>query len=281
MDRRSGLMPDLEALQQERRVFPVKDDVVARAHIDAKRYAELMSEAEADHEGFWAARAREELVWDTPFEQVLDDGEAPRYRWFADGHLNACVNVLDRHLPERAAEVALTWEAEDGEVRDVTWGELHKDVCRFAGVLRGLGVQTGDRVVLYMPLVPEVVVAMLACARIGAPHSVVFAGFSATALADRIQDTGAKVVVTADEGIRAGKTVPLKANTDDAVARCPDVERVVVLRRTGGNVPTTERDVWWHDEMAKADPVTEPVVVDAEHPLFICLLYTSPSPRDS
>lgn len=269
-------MSELESLQGEGRVFPVLERVAATAHIDADAYDVLCRDAESNPDAFWAARAREELIWDEPFDRVLDDSDAPVYRWFEGGRLNACANVLDRHLPERADDVAITWEAEDGGVRRITWGELHRDVCRFAGVLRGMGVATGDRVVLYMPLVPEVVVAMLACARIGAPHSVVFAGFSAAALADRIQDTGAKVVVTADEGIRGGKRVPLKQSTDEALASCPAVGHVVVLSRTGADVSMQAgRDVDWAEAMQAATPVAEPVMVDAEHPLFI--LYTSGS----
>ncbi|MGB0653382.1 MAG: acetate--CoA ligase [Thermoplasmatota archaeon] len=271
-------MSPIDALLQEDRAFSPPAALARRAHVDADAYQALVAEAEADPEGWWAARAREELVWATPFEEVLDDLEAPFYRWFADGTLNASANCLDRHLPHRADQVAIRWEAEDGKRRDLSYAELHEEVCRFAGVLRGLGVASGDRVVLYMGLVPEVAVAMLACARIGAIHSVVFGGFSAQALADRIEDTGAGVVVTCDGAWRAGKTVPLKANTDDAIRRLPpdQVASVVVLRRTGQDVAMTQgRDLWWHDLAAAAEPVVDPPALGAEHPLFI--LYTSGS----
>ncbi len=274
MSRVATPMSDLESMLHEDRSFPPPASVQARTHVDVGRLARLKQEAEADHEAFWAARAHEELLWDEPFTKVLDDSKAPFYTWFEDGTLNAAANCLDRHLPERENQVAIQWEAEDGERREVTYGQLHEDVCRFAGVLRGLDVAPGDRVILYMPMVPEVAVAMLACARIGATHSVVFGGFSAQALADRIQDAQAKVVVTADGAFRAGKVVPLKANVDEAVAKAP-VESVVVLRRTGADVPMAGPDHWWHDLMAAATPVTEAPAFPAEHPLFI--LYTSGS----
>ncbi len=258
----------------EVRAFPPQPSVAKGAHVDATRFKALVAEAERDPVTFWAQRAKEELVWDKPFTKTLDDSKAPFYTWFEDGTLNAAANCLDRHLPERAKQVAIRWEAEDGERRDVTYGDLHDDVCRFAGALRGLGVVPGDRIIIYMPMVPEVAVAMLACARIGATHSVVFGGFSAQALADRIQDAQAKVVVTADGAFRAGKVVPLKANVDAAVAKAP-VESVVVLRRTGAKVPMAGPDRWWHELMATAQPVTETPAFPAEHPLFI--LYTSGS----
>ncbi len=267
-------MADLESMLHEARAFPPLASVAKNAHVDADRFAALVAEAEAGPEAFWARQAREELVWDKPFTQVLDDSKAPFYTWFADGTLNAAANCLDRHLPERADVVAIHWEAEDGARRDVTYGELHADVCRFAGALTGLGVAPGDRVIIYMPMVPEVAVAMLACARIGATHSVVFGGFSAQALADRIQDADAKVVVTADGAYRGGKIVPLKANVDEAVAKAP-VDTVVVLRRTGADVKVQAHDRWWHDLMEAATPVTEVPAFPAEHPLFI--LYTSGS----
>ncbi len=271
-------MTGLDALLHEERAFPPAADVAARAHVDAARLEALVAEAEADPEAFWAARAREELVWDREPTEVLDDADAPFYRWFSDGALNASVQCLDRHLPERADQVAIAWEAEDGAVRRLTYGDLHEQVCRFAGVLRGRGVARGDRVVLYLPMVPEVVVAMLACARLGAPHSVVFAGFSAQSLADRIQDTGARLVVTADGGYRNGKVVPLKQSVDEALASCPDVADVVVLRRTGEDVPMAEgRDAWWHDLESDPGlaPVTDAESMGAEDPLFV--LYTSGS----
>ncbi len=262
----------LDHLLHEDRRFPPSPDTIADAHLDAVAYEQVMRDVEADPVGWWAEQARKELVWQTPFTTTLDDSDAPFYKWFSDGTLNASVNCLDRHLPDRADQVAIQWEGEDGTRRDVTYGDLHDQVCRFAGALLGLGVETGDRVIIYMPMVPEVTVAMLACARIGATHSVVFGGFSAQALADRIKDAGAKVVITADGGHRGGKVVPLKQNTDDAVEKAP-VETVVVLKHAGIDVTMRPHDVWWHD-IADADPA-DPVMVPAEHPLFI--LYTSGS----
>ncbi len=267
-------MSDLESMLHEDRSFPPPAHVTAGCHVDRAACEALKAEADADPEAFWAARAREELVWAKPFTKTLDDSNAPFYTWFEDGTLNAAANCLDRHLPERAQQTAIRWEAEDGGRRDVTYGELHADVCRFAGVLRGLNVSEGDRVIIYMPMVPEVAVAMLACARIGATHSVVFGGFSAQALADRIKDADAKVVVTADGAFRAGKVVPLKANVDEAVAKSP-VETVVVLRRVDHEVTMQAHDRWWHELMEQAEPVTEAPAFPAEHPLFI--LYTSGS----
>ncbi len=259
----------MDHLLHESRTFPVPPSFAKSTLIDADGKAALLEAAEEPD--FWESLARAELEWDTPFTQVLDESDAPVYRWFADGTLNASKNCLDRHLPERAEQTAIIWEAEDGSVREISYQQLTDDVAQFAGSLRSLGVERGDRVIIYMPLVPEVAVAMLACARIGAIHSVVFGGFSAKALADRIQDTGAKVVITADGGFRGGKTVPLKDNTDEALSSC-DVDHVVVLRRTGQDIAWNDGDVWWHD--LEGEPA-EPVSMGSEDPLFI--LYTSGS----
>ena len=230
--------------------------------------------ARRDPEGYWADWAKQ-LEWSRPWDRVLD-WKPPHAKWFLGGKLNASVNCLDRHVRAgKSGRVALIWEGEPaGDVRRITYGELHADVNKFANVLKGLGVQRGDRVAIYLPMVPEVAVAMLACARIGAVHTVVFGGFSAESLRDRINDAGAKILITADGGYRRGTIVPLKQNADDAVAATPGIEHVVVLRRTGQTVSfKTGRDLWWTELMARAAKDCPPEAMDAEDPLFI--LYTS------
>jgi acetyl-CoA synthetase len=268
---------NIESVLSEERSFPPSAEFAARARIKASDLQELHRQAQADPLGFWAEQARQELVWQKPFTQVLDDSRAPNYGWFTDGELNVSVNCLDVHLAERGHKTAIIFEGEPGDTRRLSYRELHAEVCRFANALLAQGVQRGDRVVIYMPLIPEIIVAMLACARIGAVHSVVFGGFSAPSLKDRIEDASATVVITADGGYRAGNVVELKAATDKALASgCPSVRRVIVYRRTGADVPMQEgRDVWWHEIVEGHSPVCDPVWVDAEHPLF--LLYTSGS----
>ena len=216
-------------------------------------------------------------MWHAPFSVTLDESRAPNYRWFSDGHLNVSYNCLDVHLAERGHKTALIFEGEPGDVRRLSYQELHAEVCRLGNALRTRGVRRGDRVVIYMPLVPEAIVAMYACARIGAIHSVVFGGFSALSLKDRIEDAGARVLITADGGWRGGNVVELKAAADRALSSgCPTIESVIVYRRTGLPVAMRGgRDIWWHDLLEGASPVCEPEWVDAEHPLF--LLYTSGS----
>jgi acetyl-CoA synthetase len=252
---------------------------VSRALVGPKRYEEMHAAAAADPDSFWREQGQR-LSWFKPFTEVKDtsfDEADFRIRWYADGVLNAAYNCVDRHLAERGEETAILWEGDDpSEVRRISYRELHEDVCRFANVLKALGVRKSDRVTLYMPMIPETAVAMLACARIGAIHSVVFGGFSPEALAGRIKDCDSKVVVTCDEGLRGGKTVPLKRNTDAAVAHCPSVEAVLVVRRTGAEVAMTPgRDFAYEVEAARAtaDCPCEPM--GAEDPLFI--LYTSGS----
>jgi len=261
----------------EERSFAPPPEFTQRARLKPADVAKLREQAEKDHVGFWAEMARNELHWQTPFTVALDDSSAPNYRWFTDGRLNVSYNCLDVHLAERGEKTAVIFEGEPGDVRRLSYRELHEQVCRFANALKSEGVNPGDRVIIYMPLVPEVVVAMHACNRIGAIHSVVFGGFSALALKERIEDTGAKVVITADGGWRAGNVIELKAATDKALANgCPSVKRVIVYRRTDKPVPMDgQRDVWWHDFVADASPYCEPEWVEAEHPLF--LLYTSGS----
>jgi acetyl-CoA synthetase len=261
----------------EERSFAPPPEFTQQARLKPADVAKLREHAAKDHVGFWAEQARKEIHWQTPFTVTLDDSRAPNYQWFTDGRLNVSYNCLDVHLAERGDKTALIFEGEPGDVRRVSYRELHAEVCRFANALKAQGVASGDRVIIYMPLVPEVVVAMHACNRIGAIHSVVFGGFSAVALKDRIEDTGAKLVVTADGGWRAGNVIELKAATDKALSSgCPSVERVIVYRRTGKPVPMDpKRDIWWHDAVSDASSDCEPEWVEAEHPLF--LLYTSGS----
>jgi len=267
----------LESILHEKRRFPPSARFSARAVLGPDEYSALSAEAARDHEGFWARLARDELRWHVPFSHVLDASHALNYRWFHDGELNASFNCLDVNLATRGEKTALIFEGEPGDTRRLSYRELHREVCRFANALKALGVWPGDRVVIYMPMVPEAVIAMQACARIGATHSVVFGGFSANSLADRIVDAGARLVITADGGWRGGHAVALKDAADEALDRgCPSVEKVVVLRRTGKRVAMRKgRDVWWHDAVKGQDPHCEPTFVTAEHPLF--LLYTSGS----
>ena len=268
---------NIVSVLQEERSFAPPDEFARHARLKPADVEQLREHAAKDPVGFWAELARKELHWQTPFTVTLDESQAPNYRWFTDGRLNASYNCLDVHLADAGDRTALIFEGEPGDVRRLTYRELHTEVCRFANALKGLGVQSGDRVIIYMPLVPEVVVAMHACNRIGAIHSVVFGGFSAIALKERIEDTGAKVVITADGGWRAGHAIELKAATDKALAGgCPSVKRVVVYKRTDRPVSMDpQRDVWWHELIADASPYCEPEWVEAEHPLF--LLYTSGS----
>jgi acetyl-CoA synthetase len=267
----------IQSILTEKRLFPPAATFAAAAHPDAAELEQLRVRAAAAPEEFWADQARRELHWQTPFSQTLDASDAPNFRWFADGRLNVAYNCLDVQLETRRNQTALIFEPETGPVRRLTYGELHAQVCAFANALRALGVRQGDRVIIYMPLVPEAVVAMHACARIGAVHSVVFGGFSALSLRDRIEDAEARFVITADGGYRGGKVVELKAATDKALSESATrVENVIVLRHTGLDVPMQGgRDLWWHDVVRGQPGECEPAWVDAEHPLF--LLYTSGS----
>lgn len=269
---------NIDSILTETRVFPPSPAFSARANIKSEaEYQRLREEATRDHKGFWGRAAREQLTWHKPFETVLDEREAPHYKWFSDGTLNVSVNCLDRHLETRGDQTAIIFEGEPGDVRRLTYRDLHREVSLFANALQAKGITKGDRVVIYMPMVPEAAIAMLACARIGAIHSVVFGGFSVESLKDRIEDAGAKAVVTADGGHRGGKVVTLKETTDEALSRgCPSIETVFVLRRAGNAVNMKPgRDVWWHDATAGLPETCDPVWVEAEHPLY--LLYTSGS----
>jgi len=262
--------PAIENLFSEGRTFPPPDDFKADALVTDMS---LHEQAAEDLEGFWAEQA-ERLRWTKPWDQVLE-WDLPFAKWFVGGQLNVSDNCLDRHVDAGGGDkVAYHWEGEPGDTRTITYEQLRDDVARFANALRSIGVQRGDRVNIYMGMVPELPVAMLACARLGAAHSVVFGGFSADALRDRINDAEAKVLITQDEGWRAGKVVPLKKNADDAVADTPSIEKVVVLRRTGNDVAWTEgRDVWWHDLVEGQSTDCPPEAMDAEDLLY--LLYTS------
>ncbi|MGF7188495.1 acetyl-CoA synthetase [Robbsia andropogonis] len=273
-------MTAIESVMHEHRVFPPAPEVSRNAAIAGmEAYRALVAEAARDYEGFWARLAREGLSWRTPFSQVLDETQAPFYRWFADGTMNASYNCLDRHIEAGEGErAALIFEADDGAVRTVSYRALRDDVCRLANALKARGVRKGDRVVIYMPMSVEGVVAMQACARIGATHSVVFGGFSSKSLNERIVDAAAVAVITADEQVRGGRTLPLKAIVDEALAAggTDAVKSVIVYQRTGGEVAWDDgRDLWLHDLMAAESIECEPEWVDAEHPLFI--LYTSGS----
>ena len=250
----------------------------ANAHITPESYATMYRQSLNDPDAFWAQRAREFLTWDQPWTRVSDnDISRGKANWFVDGKLNVSVNCIDRHLPERAEQTALIWEGDDpSQSSHISYSELKNKVCRLANVLRDRGVQKGDRVCIYMPMIPEATYAMLACARIGAVHSVVFGGFSPEALQSRINDADCRMVITADEGVRAGKKIPLKANVDIALQSCSDVDSVIVVNRTGGSISWVEgRDVWYHEATAAAANECAPESMDAEDPLFI--LYTSGS----
>jgi acetyl-CoA synthetase len=270
-------MPDIESLLKEKRIFKPRPEFSRRANWSRKTVAEYRKLGAKSPERFWAKMAKEHVSWFTPWKKILQ-WKPPFAKWFVGGKLNVSYNCLDRHVEGENAwrrnKAAIIWEGEPGDTRVLTFGDLHRQVCQFANVLKKLGVKKGDRVAIYMPMVPELAVAMLACTRIGAPHSIVFGGFSAEALRDRINDAGAKFVVTADGGFRKGQPYPLKQAVDDALKGADGVEKVVVVRRTKGPVTMQEgRDLWWHDLMADASPVCPPAKLDAEHPLFI--LYTS------
>ncbi|MEM7362459.1 MAG: acetate--CoA ligase [Pseudomonadota bacterium] len=258
--------------------YPIPDDARQRALINNEQYLTMYDASINDPETFWSEQANEFLDWQTPWQQLTDSdfmkGEA---RWFIGGKLNACYNCIDRHLPKRADQTAIIWEGDDPETSaEISYSEVHEKICRLANALKSRGVKKGDRVCIYMPMIPEAAYAMLACTRIGAVHSVVFGGFSPQSLSDRILDSDCQTVITADEGLRGGKPVPLKANTDEALQNCPNVHTVIVVERTGGNIGWKEgRDVWYHEITASASDECEPEWMDSEDPLFI--LYTSGS----
>jgi acetyl-CoA synthetase len=269
-----ALLTEIQSVLKESRLFAPPEGFSSAAHLKSlAEYEALYRRSVVDPDGFWSEQAQA-LLWRRPWEKVLD-WKPPFAKWFVGGQLNLSENCLDRHLTTwRRHKAAIVWEGEPGEVRTLTYLQLHREVCRFANVLKGLGVAKGDRVGIYLPMIPEAAVAMLACARIGATHSVVFGGFSSEALRDRMNDAQARLVITSDGGYRRGSVVPLKANVDGSLTGAPSVEHVVVVKRTGESVPMRAgRDHWYHEllQTASADCPAEPL--DAEHPLFI--LYTS------
>ena len=262
----------------EEKTYPVPAEVAARAHLNAGQYRGMYERSVADPEGFWAEQAEALVSWFKPWEQVMDvDFHTAQIKWFSGGKLNACYNCVDRHLAARGDQVAILWEGDDVNVdKSITYNELFELVCKFGNVLKSRGVKKGDRVSIYMPMIPEAAVAMLACARIGAIHSVVFGGFSPDALRERILDSDCRVIITADQAPRGGNKVPLKENVENALAGCPEVHTTIVVQRTGNQVTaSTERDVWYHEAMREASAHCPPEEMDAEDPLFI--LYTSGS----
>jgi acetyl-CoA synthetase len=260
-------------------LIPVPAEWKKRAFMDADTYRAAYARALSDPDGYWGEQAGR-LTWTRPFTKVRNvslDPDNLFIKWFEDGELNVAANCIDRHLERRADQTAIIWEGDDpNDSKHITYRQLHEEVCRFANVLRAHGAKKGDRVTIYMPMIPEAAYAMLACARIGAVHSVVFGGFSPDSLAGRITDCDSRLVITADEGVRGGKPIPLKKNTDDAIAKAPCVTTVIVVRRTGGAVAMTPgRDVWYHEEAAKVSADCPAEAMNAEDPLFI--LYTSGS----
>ena len=261
-------------------IYPVPGEWAKNALIDEARYHEMYDQSVNDPEGFWAREAKR-IDWIRPFTKAKNTcfhKEGFGIEWFADGTLNLAANALDRHLATRGDQIAILWEPDSPTDPDrrITYRQLHEEVCRFANVLKSHGVKRGERVTIYLPMVPEAAVAMLACARIGAIHSIVFAGFSPDALAGRVEDCQSRIIITSDEGLRGGKKVPLKANVDEALKQAPGVETVIVLKRTGGDITMVPgRDVDWHTAVAAASPDCAPEEMNAEDPLFI--LYTSGS----
>jgi len=272
-------MSTIESVLNESRLFPPPAAFVNSANVSGMAaYQALCDEAARDYEGFWARLARESLLWHKPFSKVLDESKAPFFKWFHDGELNVSYNCLDRHLGTQPNKVAIIFEADDGSITKVSYKQLYHRVCQFANGLKALGIKAGDRVIVYLPMSIEAVVAMQACARIGATHSVVFGGFSAKSLQERIVDAGAVAVITADGQMRGGREIPLKPAVDEAFAMggCDAVKKVIIYRRTGSDIHIhAPRDVWWEDVIHDQADVCEPTWVNAEHPLFI--LYTSGS----
>ncbi len=272
-------MSTIESVLNETRLFPPSPQFVQNANVSGMvAYQALCDEAQADYAGFWARLAREHVLWHKPFQHALDESNAPFFKWFHDGELNVSYNCLDRHLKSQPNKVAIIFEADDGSVTKVTYRQLYHRVCQFANGLKALGIKTGDRVILYLPMSIEAVVAMQACARIGATHSVVFGGFSAKSLQERIVDAGAVAVITADGQMRGGREIPLKPAVDEAFAMggCDAVRNVVIYKRTGSEIPVhAPRDVWWDDVVRDQADVCEPDWVEcrapAVHPLHLRL----------
>ncbi len=262
----------------EVKVYDVLPDATKNAYISEEKYQQMYARSVSDPDGFWAEQAREFVTWFKEWNKVQDnDYYAGRVRWFDGAKLNVSYNCLDRHLKTRGNQVAIIWEGDDPKVdKKITYRELHEQVCRLANILKAQGAKKGDRVCIYLPMIPEAAVAMLACARIGAVHSIVFGGFSPESLKDRIQDSTCEIVITADEGLRGGRSVPLKTNVDKALTQCPSVKKVIVVKHTGNSIPWKDgRDIWYHEETQKVSADCPAEEMDAEDPLFI--LYTSGS----
>ena len=260
-------------------LFPVQNSVAEAALVDNEKYLEMYQKSIDDPKGFWSEQGKR-IDWIKPYTKIKDVSYAyddVHIRWYYDGKLNAAANCIDRHLETRGDQTAIIWEGDDpNEDLTITYKELHEHVCKFANGLKAIGAEKGDRICIYMPMIPEAAYAMLACARIGAVHSVVFGGFSPDALAGRIQDCTCNIIITADEGLRGGKPIPLKANTDAALKNCPTIEKCVTIKRTGGDIDWKDgRDVWYHELVAEQSADCPPEEMDAEDPLFI--LYTSGS----
>ncbi len=272
-------MSDIEinSILIENRLFEPSAEFTAKARLKPDDLKALHQQAEDDYEGFWADQARQHMDWHTPFTKTLDDSQAPYFKWFTDGTMNVSYNCIDRHLANNADKTAIIFEGEPGDTQHISYQQLHDDVCQFANALKAKGINKGDRVIIYMPMVPEAVIAMQACARIGAIHSVVFGGFSADSLRDRIEDTQAVLLITADGGNRGGKIVGLKEAADKALNDgCDSINNVIVLKRSGQDITMQQgRDTWWSDAVEGQEKTCEPEWVNAEHPLF--LLYTSGS----
>jgi acetyl-CoA synthetase len=280
MSNKESQKDSISVLMEEQRTFPPSKEFSSKAHIGSmQEYEKLYKRSIEDPEGFWAEMAEKNLTWYKKWDKVLEyNFDKPEIKWFQGGKLNASYNCLDRYIntPLRN-KAAIIWEADDGSYKTFTYQQLYTEVNRFANVLKKHGIKKGDRVTLYLPMIPELAIAMLACARLGAIHSIVFGGFSSQALRDRIQDCQSTLVVTADKGVRGGRHVPLKTNSDTALEECPTVQKVIVVKRSDGTDMVPDRDFWWHEEMSAEDisNYCEPEQMDAEDPLFI--LYTSGS----
>ena len=263
----------------DQNIFPVPEEISERSYIDNTKYLELYQQSVDNPEKFWAAQGKR-IDWIKPYNKIKDvsyEKNDVHIKWYYDGTLNACENCIDRHLPTRGDQVAIIWEGDNpAEDKKITYNELYKEVCKFSNAMKSLGVKKGDRVTIYLPMIPEIDIAVLACARIGAIHSVIFGGFSPESIAGRILDCDSNVVITSDEGIRGGRPIPLKANTDAALEKCPNVNTCIVVNRTGADINWIEgRDHWYQDIMAEASAECIPEEMSAEDPLFI--LYTSGS----
>jgi acetyl-CoA synthetase len=260
-------------------IFPVPAEWAERALADEAKYNEMYEKSVADPETFWGEHGKR-IDWIKPYTQVKDVSYAPEdlhIRWYHDGTLNASVNCLDRHLDTRGDQTAIIWEGDNpADSKNLTYRELYEEVCKFSNVLKANGAKKGDRITIYLPMIPEIAVAVLACARIGAVHSVIFGGFSPDSISGRIHDSDSNIIITSDEGVRGGKPIPLKANVDEALTKCPTIEKCIVIKRTGSDIGWVDgRDVWYHEAMANAAPECAPEEMNAEDPLFI--LYTSGS----